>query len=630
MKFIKYFDLFEVKFHFYLNNQPNYQNIFGGIMTFIFYMVCIFGFIFFSYDDLKKLNPISSKSEIPDAGLRTVNVLNEKIWIPFRMVTYEEQFVDHRGILFPLLYFVEGKWDGTIGMDLKYHLLSYKLCNETSMANKPNSFKINVPLNELFCIDNDDLPFGGSWNGNYLYYLEYNLHLCENGIHFNASDPRCTKIDDLLAHRSTSWLFEFYYPVVQFQPTNYEVPLAVIYRSYFYRLATHSNKVERIYISQHILSDDRSIINTKAKNSSCWGVSSLYGDDYYMEYTIDPLVKSTSSRLYSLDIYMDQGMVYYTRSYKKLFLIIADFFPILKLILYILKTCTKHIKISFSKRKLAGLLFDNVTIKQKRRFSKKIERPSFSSLNHFASKIKFETNNNNSKKELKNNNNEEILDKSNNLNNLNNLIEININKKKHKSKNIIFFEQNNSILAKKNSDSEIIKSNISNNKSNISLNNENLIQILNKQGITNINSNKKSKSFLLDKDSKIKESCKHTQKKKNEKKKEHLFPYFYFFLDIFFDKFKMPKKFCCVSKKYFIVYNYMCQIYDISTHLMLFKHFTILNNFIFEVINTNEYSNYQFESNGKININDNVKLNELDKELQSRKCVLFSRIFLKH
>ena len=266
MNCIKYLDLFEIKFHFYLNNQPNYQNIFGGIMSFIFYFICIFGFILFSLDDLKQLDPITSKSEIPDAGMRTVNVLEEKIWIPFRMVTYEEQFVDHRGILFPLLYYVEGKWNNSIGMDLKYHLLSYKLCNETSMANKPDRYKINAPLNELFCIDNDDLPFGGSWNGNYLYFLEYNLHLCQNGINFNASDPRCTKLEDLLQHKNTSWLFEFYYPVVQYQPTNFNVPLAVIYRSYFYRLATYMNKVERIYIGQHILSDEKSLINTKKEN----------------------------------------------------------------------------------------------------------------------------------------------------------------------------------------------------------------------------------------------------------------------------------------------------------------------------------------------------------------------------
>ena len=293
-------------------------------MSISFYLICIICFVILSYDDFKKMNPISSKSEIPDVGLRTVNILKEKIWIPFRMVTYEEQFVDHRGILFPQLYYVEGKWDNELGMNLSYHLLTYKLCNETSMAKKPERYKINVPLNELFCVEADNISFGGSWNGDYINYLEYNLHLWQEGINFNVSDPRCTKLENLLKYKSTSWLFEFYYPVVQFQPTNYDTPLGVIYRSYFYRLATYTNKVERIYISQHILNDDTGILYANSKNSSCWGMSSLYGDDYHMEYEVDPLVKSTSSRLYSLDIYMDQGMVYYNRSYKKLFLIFSD------------------------------------------------------------------------------------------------------------------------------------------------------------------------------------------------------------------------------------------------------------------------------------------------------------------
>ena len=625
MDFLKYFDFFGVKFHFYLNNQPNYQNSFGGLMTFIFYLICILSFLFFSIDDLKKLNPNSEKSEIPDAGIRTVNILKEKIWIPFRMVTYEEQFVDHRGILYPQLYYVEGKWDKTLGMDLKYHLLSYKLCNETSMANKPDSFRINVPLNELFCIEADEMPFGGSWNGNYLQYLEYNLHLCENGINFNASDPRCTKIEDLLKHKSTSWLFEFYYPVVQFQPMNYEVPLAVIYRSYFYRLATHSNKVERIYISQHILSDDRSILNSQAKNSSCWGMSSLYGDDYYMEYNIDPLVKSTSSRLYSLDIYMDQGMIYYKRSYKKLFLIISDFFPILKFILLVLKKLSQHIKMSSAKRRLACLLFENVNINNERRISKLNERPNNNDLSQIGNKLIIETNQNNSKKELKNNKinkNEEIFNIEHQ--NEHNEFFTNVNKHRSKTKNINILVQNNSVLEKKNSDIGIARNNISNNISNLSLNNENIIQILNKQGITKLSSN--NNSFFMFKDSKIRDSKTRKINKIFENKK--LFPYFYFFLDFFFDKFERPKKFLCVSRRYFTVYNFMGQLYDISTHIMLLKQFNIINNLVLENVNRAN-SICPFESNSKININDKYLLEQLDRELRSTKCVIFSNSLLK-
>ena len=421
MEFLKFLDLFEVKLHFYINNRPNYQSIFGGIMSISFYLACIISFVILSFDDFKKMNPISSKSEIPDVGLRTVNVLKEKLWIPFRMVTYEEQFVDHRGILFPRLYFVEGKWDKELGMNLTYHSLTYKLCSETSMAKKPESYKINVPLNEIFCVEADNISFGGSWNGNYINYIEYNLHLCQEGINFNASDPRCTKLEDLLKHRSTSWIFEFYYPVVQFQPTNYDVPLGVIYRSYFYRLATYTNKVERLYISEHILNDDTGTLYAKSKNSSCWGMSSLYGDDYHMEYEVDPLVKSTSSRLYSLDIYMDQGMVYYNRSYKKLFLIFSDFFPIIKVLLYVFKKITQHFKKSTAKRNLASLLFENVSSK-KQKFEM---TTSLSNLHQKGNKLIIETNND-SKKEFKNKNN--FIDRNNSF------IKINKNNKMKKLK----------------------------------------------------------------------------------------------------------------------------------------------------------------------------------------------------
>ena len=68
-------------------------------------------------------------------------------------------------------------------------LLKYRLCNETSMVNMPSNYKISLPLNQLFCIDKDDILFGGNWNHDFLNYLEVNLYLCEDGVPFNSSDP---------------------------------------------------------------------------------------------------------------------------------------------------------------------------------------------------------------------------------------------------------------------------------------------------------------------------------------------------------------------------------------------------------------------------------------------------------
>ena len=63
---IKCFDFFGIKFHFYTNNQPYYQNLFGGIMFFIYIILCIILFIAFSYEDLNILNPITTVSDITE------------------------------------------------------------------------------------------------------------------------------------------------------------------------------------------------------------------------------------------------------------------------------------------------------------------------------------------------------------------------------------------------------------------------------------------------------------------------------------------------------------------------------------------------------------------------------------
>ena len=153
MDFIKFLDCFTVKFSFYTNNQPNNQNILGGIMTILYLILCLFIFIYVSYDDLQRLKPITTKSEIPHYKRKLINMNKEKIWIPFRMVNYENQFIDHRGIIYIIPYLIEGRYNETIGMDLKYTLLNYKFCNETEMINRPDLYKIDVPLNQLFCID---------------------------------------------------------------------------------------------------------------------------------------------------------------------------------------------------------------------------------------------------------------------------------------------------------------------------------------------------------------------------------------------------------------------------------------------------------------------------------------------
>lgn len=592
MDFIKYIDFFNIKFYFYTNNQPNYQNVFGGIMNLIYILGCILIFIFFSYDDLRLLNPITTVSEISDSEAKIINLKDEKIWIPFRMVTYENKLIKHKGIIHIEPYFIEGKYNNNNQMDLKYHLLNYKLCNETSMANKPNNYRINAHLNELYCIEQDDILFGGSWNSDFVYYIEINLYLCDENIYFNSSDSRCEKIDDLLKKLNSSLLFEFYYPVVQFQPRNIEIPIAIIYKNFYYRLSTYSHKVEKIFIHEHILSDDKNMLTSNIKNSSCWGVSYLYGDDYYLPEKFDPVAKSNSNIIYSLNIYMDNGFVYYTRSYKKLFLIISNVFPIFKFFLFFIKRFTQHVKMSLTKRKLASLIFECKEIKSINKIGKITKNNNLQSESFIIES-----------KQSKDNKEHPIKDS--NLSN--NFLSINIYKINNKD------HKNN--LKEDNKENKYF-----NNRSNLFLNEENQISILNKKDIISNNKDNKSnfgESF----------KTKPSPKKIRRKKTEYLFPSYYFFLDFFLDKLIHPQKFFCLPKEYFTVYNFMCQIYDISTHIILYKHFNSLNKMFKEKIYENDEV-CPTKPYNKINIGDEKKIEKINKDLKSNKSILFSNNLL--
>ena len=591
---VKYFDFFGIKFHFYTNNQPYYQNFFGGIMYFIYIALCVVVFIVFSYDDLKRLNPTTTASDFTEKEPRKIDLNEEKIWIPFRIVNYENHFVNHKGILYIVPYFIEGHYYND-QMNLKYHILNYTLCNETKMANRPENYKINVPLDQLFCIEQDDILFGGFWNSKFMYYLEINLYLCDGNIIFNSSDPRCKNADDLLKRQNSSIIFDFYYPVVQFQPRNLETPIAIIYKNFYYRLSTYSHKLEKIFIREYILSDDKNLITTEYKNTSIWGTSLLYSDDYYLTDEFDPIANSDSKVAYSLNIYMDNGFVYYTRSYKKIFLIISNAFPLFRVLLYFIKKITQHIKMSIIKRKLAGVFFESKEIK-----------PRFNLKNRIGNIQKnIKTDFNLDKLEgHKNYKKDDLSDQHNNSNsNINILNLYRINHRDH-------------ITDKKLSK---IYSKEFNEKKRLSLREVKQKKACNKKSLFSLSlKNNESLSFYKN------AQPDKPQNRYNRHKMKYIFPYYYFFLDFIFDKFLHPEKFFCLPKTYFIVYNYMCQIYDISSHIILFKQVNALKKMFQDKKYESEDEIRSIRKFPKINIRHAKSIEQLGRDLKQRRSVIFS------
>ena len=587
MNFFKYVDFFDSKFHFYVGGHPTNSSIFGGIMSLTFFILSIITFLLFAWPDLKKLNPITSKSEIPGGDMRVVNLHNSKVWVPFRMVTYEEKFIDHRGILHPVVSFIEGKWNSSFGMDLTYHTLEYKLCSETSMANKTEEYKIDIPLNECFCIENDDFPWGGSWYGDFLYFFEVNLFLCENGIDYNSTDPRCSRMPDLLQHHNTSWLFEFYYPVVQFEPSDKKNPISVIYRSYFYRLSTYANKVERIYIQENIMEDDQSIVSSNLTSKSYWGITNIYGDSYFTPDEKDPLVKSTSSRLYSLVVYMDQGYVRYTRRYKSIYYIFSEILPLINVLLVFLKKFTRYIKLIIARKNISSYIFENIPINDNEQQILSVRKKhsyEIKPLTKFIPSKNFIR----IKKSLPENNISSIVNL--NVESLNNPNRATQEKEKTKSNRL-------KLPMKKNG----------NENGENNLGDVNVIRFLNKSQLKRKIVNDKLTMSIVNINNIL-------YKRKNENKaseKNELFPLPYFYMNLIFDRLIKPKRCFCFDKRYFIMYNFMIKIFDISSHIKLLKYFTIFTDYFFSNELNGKKKNFPYFER-KININDDKKMEEIE------------------
>ena len=656
-RIFKYLDCFGTNFNFYIERNRKLYTPFGGILTILSIIFGIIIFFHINIDDFMHENPNSTTSTVRES-FRNIKFGKEKIWIPWRLRDYNSKTVNHTGILYPIIYYYKGlRNDIRNGLNLTHTTINYRLCNETSMMNNSDSFIIDIELDQLFCIDMEDLDMGGFWDNNFINYVEFDLYACKDGIDYDENNINCTSYEKLIeaANEDNSFEFEIFYPVVHYQPMNKNTPMFVRYSNNFYHLSRFSNKIDRIFLQQYILRDDKGLIFKSEKSYSLWGYISLSGDSYSTGDKKDLMNEGSSSRLYSFNIYLKSDVVYYNRSYKKLFLIIADGLPIVSVVFTIFKLITKVFKISSGNKKLTELLFENLQEKPN-----KIKGEGFSVLKLKLKKVnsekkiakKNEINNLQINKNYTNNNNNMTLTNNNNItlhNNLNDASSVKINthndqtkflfKNKNRRKSSLIncsintkskFMQN---LSQLNNQSRLLTSTFCNNIGSVDVNNNNININIQNNNIGEINTNMKfndaSSHFIFAK-SKIKKKYSEEDKSNinnsNPKIKPHyekkrLFPYKYYLCSIFIKNIGLPNKPIFFTKKFIVVYNFICQLFDISSYLILQKEFQIMKNTMI----IGKYRDI-FENRQKINVNDHSFNTDMKECLDSQKFSILGRV----
>ena len=360
-RFFKICDLYGTHFHWYIGYKPKLYTIYGGIFSILSIFFWIGIFLLFEFNNLKRTHPVISSSTFPPKGYRNIKFGQEKLYLPWRIIDYDERFINHKGIIYPKIYYFTRTLNKSNGeIDTNYTLLNYKLCNETNMKNLGKEFLLDINLSELYCIDMEDLNMGGNWNTDFLNYIRFDLYLCENGSDYNEASGKCTSFNEIEKKfgKDNSLFFELLYPMVQFQPTEEGTPLIILYQAYYYLFTKYTNKLDTIYLREYILEDEKGWIFNTAKKKHYWGTYSLEGDNFVRSDDKDYVHKGSTSRLYSIKIYLNLGITYYTRKYKKLWEILSEVYPIVKVITALLSFLAESMNEIHSSKKLHDLIMD--------------------------------------------------------------------------------------------------------------------------------------------------------------------------------------------------------------------------------------------------------------------------------
>ena len=371
-RILKICDFYGTKFHWYINYKPKYYSYYGGIFSILSFISCIIIFIIFGLDDFKRRHPIINTSTIPPKGYKNIKFGEQKLYLPWRIVDYDEKPINHKGILYPKIYYFTSKYNNETGaMKTNYTLIDYKLCNETSMKSAGNEYLLDIAIEDLYCIDMEDLDMGGSWNSEFLNYIRFDLYLCKDGSDYNESNLNCTSYNRFneLHGKDNNFFFELLYPVVQFQPTEKNIPILILYKTYYYIFSRYTNKLDRLYLQEYILKDEQGWILNKQNNISYWGTYSIEGENYVTGEQ-DILHKGSNSRLYSLKIYLNLGITFYTRKYKKLYEMLSEIFPLLRAINSFFSFLTEILNELYSTKKLNDFIIGIDKKKKKLRKNK--------------------------------------------------------------------------------------------------------------------------------------------------------------------------------------------------------------------------------------------------------------------
>ena len=310
-------DFFGEYLHWYVNHRKKIYTSLGGILTSITFVVCALISAFYFNALIKRKNPQITENDEPNHEFKKIKFGEEKIYIPWTISDYHVKRVNFTGYLFPVISYFYGERDNKTGtIPYNYKILNYTYCSETNLKSVNYFQDSYVDFDSLYCIEMEDLIMGGDWFHDFVYHIQMDFFLCEDGADIGTEGKKCTDFNDLneLIGNGNAWHIEIYYPEIQLKSRSKKEPMQIFYNTHFYNFNQYNTKIERFYFKEYIMIDDQGWIYSEEKESKFWGLDKIDSDTYSRSSDGN----SASSKIYSLVFYLNRNTKIYTRKYTKL------------------------------------------------------------------------------------------------------------------------------------------------------------------------------------------------------------------------------------------------------------------------------------------------------------------------
>ncbi len=359
----KTIDIFGITFNFTTLGKEKFKTNLGSLMTIICVVtIGVFTFLFGQNFYYRENPSVINQIVVPDNYSEPFNITTNNLFFAWRVTRLPSQETNYNytGTFFPMLGYIH--YDNINNKNIRTEILESVPCSTPDVFDKEFAKSYNPET--WMCINwkkyNNELKLGGGFDGKEAGYFFFRLSSCADPIYTNTSisSGRCKEIDALKSELGKAVYVHFVYPEYNFSPENYDKPLKRIYKNYFYRLDFYLRKLERLFIEEVKLSDDRGWI-FEDKNVTKLNSAKEKQTDLYFFKDEDYGKPGMNSAIYAMVIYATKPYTYITRSYMKIQDLAAIVGGFAKSILLFGMLISKFFGVYMRNEMFYNVLFDN-------------------------------------------------------------------------------------------------------------------------------------------------------------------------------------------------------------------------------------------------------------------------------